>query len=285
MTRPSEPHTVWRHVAAQSGGMPDGDVQRACMDEGFVRAVCVARNDSEWEAAYARLLRHIGRLEAVRQSPGTVLQPRRDGTADPRWALLAELSGRAGWPLYQPTIFRPWLRGGGGHPLPRSNAVEVRFDDRFTQDAAVAMIRKQWPELVRLGIVRSRPRRMKDNTIELLRFVCLQTDVDDSWETRWRAWEARYGKRGTGWGYSTRRAFISDVHRAEQSLVGHSRGLAWFYDPIAREERKALNRRYWAGDTEAAKELLRREQMGSASLKELQGRIDKGVAKRRQRDG
>jgi hypothetical protein len=201
---------------------------------------------------------------------------------DSRWQLWADLSERAGAPLWQP--FRPSVRSKtrqapGGAPVGRVATVTLELDARMPLDDVVRLLRRWWPKFASIGFVRP-SRRMQPQTLAQVRHVCLDSELNATWEERWRSWEQRNRRRGRGWRFADRRAFITNFHRAEQALTGVRGGLAWFYEPLARAPDSELRRLARLGGESAAQELRRREDIHVDLLKESLSALEKEEANR-----
>lgn len=180
--------------------------------------------------------------------------------ADPRWALLQDLDraahGAAGnWSAFAIRRRRDWYDGGDGAPPILGREVTITFDSRMSMAELIGLIRAVWGYLREEGktVRTARNRQLGERKIALVRHVCLDA-ADQTWTDRWEAWNRKH----RAWRYDTLDAFITECHDAEEQLVGARRGLAWFYDGLARVPKREVDRLAKEGDTNAVREKARR---------------------------
>lgn len=154
-------------------------------------------------------------------------------SGDERWRLWRELlvKAREG----QPTPWRPFMVGIRFiDTLPGlvSELVFVEFDNRLPFATVMRAFRKAWKELELQGDVRS-TRPLGGKAIALLRFVCLDSEADLTWERRVEAWNEAQRETHPEWVYEgdqKARKMHSDFRGAEERLSGRKGGLRWAYD-------------------------------------------------------
>lgn len=243
---------LWRSVEAELGFVVPEPWRELCRQQGWLSEALGDEEDDRHAARHyvAAFCRTAQETQALMPPPKTVPV---DMPPDARWPLLAELSAvyvsaqaeevglrRRQW---QPLRIRERLFDITVWPT--SEYVVVEVDSRVSLRALIAALRQAWPDLRRRGWVR-RTRSMGDRAIELVRFVCLQTDLDTTWRDRLTRWNERY----PGWAYKGPRAFMGALRRAERQLT-EPYGLEWFYSREVRE----------LGESAAARRAKRRRLM------------------------
>jgi hypothetical protein len=155
------------------------------------------------------------------------------GVQDGRWALLAELeeareslrTDKSSEPFKEPLRISRVCSPRSMSP----RRITVTFDNRLSQQTLVRALRRTWPTLAREGWIR-RTRPLDERTVDLLRFVCLETPPEWTWRARLAEWD----RTRPQYPYAGVRPFESAFRRAEEALTGERRGLAWFFDRTSR---------------------------------------------------
>ena len=148
----------------------------------------------------------------------------------------------------------------GEAPPPLGRFVQVTFDYRVPLKTLIWVLKDAWPDLRKDGSVRT-TRPLGERKIALLRLACFQMP-EASREERFVAWNKEHPDDR----FPTRQSLITEMHSAEESLIGDRHGLAWFYDAKARlswDDLEALSRQ---GDASARRELDRRKSDGYRSM-------------------
>ena len=205
-----------------------------------------------------------------------------DVPADPRWSLMQELDRAARGTAAEWSPFRIQRRadyydGGDGGPPVLGREVTITFDARMGIAELLGMIRAMWGYLRNEKAIRAtRNRAIGPRKVALLRHVCIDA-ADRSWAERHAAWNRRH----RGWRYDTTDAFITECHDAEEQLVGARRGLAWFYEPMARLSKKELARLMKSGNADAAREKARRADEWVRQVERMGIRVERYDARKR----
>jgi hypothetical protein len=152
---------------------------------------------------------------------------------DERWLLWRELLVKAN--EGELTTWRPFhvgMRFTDVLPGLLSELVFVEFDNRLPLATVMRAVREAWKELESHGDVRS-TRPLRGKAIALLRFVCLDSEADLTWERRVEAWNEAQRETHPEWVYEgdqKARKMHSDFRGAEERLSGRKDGLRWAYD-------------------------------------------------------
>lgn len=210
---------------------------------GYSAAYVQASADAPRRTAFVSLSRRtIDTLRAVygsRTSKGVTSYAPADskGQRDGRWELLRDLqetqaNAGANHPPIAPLQLEYTPRGYSfaydvPGALPGHGRVTLHFDDRLSQAALFAELKRLWPRLRDLGVPARRP--LGDRKLALVRFVCLEAAVGSTWRQRCDDWNNRHPE----WVYADARALQNAFNKAEASLVGRD-GLRWFYDSAVR---------------------------------------------------
>lgn len=141
---------------------------------------------------------------------------------DQRWQLLRDLGLLPQGPVEARGTSSELIVSDG--VFDRVSYVDLRFDSRLSKSALIAQLNSLWPDFKTAGWVRP-TRSLKPRKLALVRFVCLESDLADTWRERLRRWNSLH----PDWAYTEARAMQSDFHRAEKSLTGRKWGLAWYY--------------------------------------------------------
>ncbi len=179
----------------------------------------------------------------------TAVEPARDA----RWDLLADLhaAGRPDAERWSPIrISRNRMLHLDLEGLPSWQTVRVEFDHRLSYSALADGLKRAWPLLRKERTLR-RTRHLEDRQIGLVRHVCLDGHIGDSWPERFKEWNRRWRRRHPNWEFPDRRAFRVAFHRAERQLTGDKYGLAKYYMPAARLSSKELSTLVGQGDQDA----------------------------------
>ena len=158
---------------------------------------------------------------------GWTPEPR--GTPDEKWAVWADLVARAKNRMRWTPIACTVVRDESVSAMP-SVRIELSIDHRMSASMLKREVDSIWQQLREAGWVRwTRP--LSPKWAALVRFVCLESELDESWDERLLKWNTYVSEHAPAdWAYSDRWAMSSDFRRAETQLTGRRHGLSWFYE-------------------------------------------------------
>ncbi len=226
---------LWRELEQRLGHPVPPEIRTFLSLEGGLAAYRDAEEPDKKRAiveAMVDTVRHLWQSGASTIGYGEPIELVPDD--DARWRLLIELDDEyraagAGDEEFRRS-WRPLLAARGGpdqvYPFPAS-WVSLRFDHRLSQLAVIAGIRRLWPLLRERGWIRA-TRPLDERNLDLLRFVCLETEPENTWRQRLAAWNAAHPDRA----YPDVRRFQTAFRRAEENLTDRRYGLVWFYNPL-----------------------------------------------------